>query len=128
MKASLIGTLLGLLALAIIGCADSAKTPHASTGQGGHEVAEDDVASNLAKLGEDARKLAEAQKFCAIETENRLGSMGPPLKLDVKGEVVFVCCKGCQKKALAHADETLATVAKLKESAAKSESSSATRD
>ena len=56
MKASLIGTLFGLLALAIIGCADSAKTPRASTGQGGHEVAEDDVASNLAKLGEDARK------------------------------------------------------------------------
>ena len=123
MKASLIGTLLGLLALAIVGCADSAKTPpgSSSSGHAGHEVAEVDVASNLAKLGEDARKLAEAQKFCAIETENRLGSMGPPLKLDVKGEVVFVCCKGCQKKALAHADETLATVAKLKESAAKSQ-------
>ena len=114
MKASLIGTLLGLLALAIIGCADSAKTPRASTGQGGHEVAEDDVASNLAKLGEDARKLAEAQKFCAIETKKRLGSMGPPLKLDVKGEVVFVCCKGCQKKAQSNPDKTLAKVEELK--------------
>jgi hypothetical protein len=40
--------------------------------------------------------------------------MGAPLKLDVKGQPVFVCCAGCKSKALKNPDETLATVAKLK--------------
>jgi hypothetical protein len=48
----------------------------------------------------DDRKLAEEQKFCAIENDNRLGSMGTPVKVMVKDQPVFLCCKGCQKKAL----------------------------
>ena len=40
--------------------------------------------------------------------------MGPPLKVTVKDQPVFLCCKGCQKKALADPDKTLAAVAELK--------------
>jgi Cu(I)/Ag(I) efflux system membrane fusion protein len=30
-----------------------------------------------------------------------LGSMGTPIKVDVEGQAVFICCEGCRKKLLA---------------------------
>ncbi len=75
---------------------------------------EAEIKENLAKLPEKDRKLAEAQKYCAIEDDHRLGEMGVPVKVMVKGEPVFLCCKGCQKKALADPDKTLAKVKELK--------------
>lgn len=75
---------------------------------------ESEVASAIAKLSPEDRREAEAQKFCAVMNTSLLGSMGAPLKLDVKGQSVFVCCAGCKSKALRNPDETLATVAKLK--------------
>ena len=72
------------------------------------------IQANLAKLSSEDRKLAEAQKYCAIETENRLGSMGKPFKVEVKGQPVFLCCEGCKKRALASPDKTLETVKELK--------------
>lgn len=77
------------------------------------EVSEADIQASLAKLSPDDRKLAEAQKFCAIMTTNRLGVMGTPLKVVIKGQPVFLCCRGCQSKAMANPDKTLATVAAL---------------
>lgn len=75
---------------------------------------ESDVTIALEKLSPADRKEAEAQKFCAVMTTTPLGSMGAPLKLDVNGQPVFVCCAGCKSKAMKNADETLATVARLK--------------
>ena len=75
---------------------------------------ESDVALAMAELSPEDRKEAEAQKFCAVMNTSLLGSMGAPLKLDVKGQPVFVCCAGCKSKALKNPDETLATVTKLK--------------
>ena len=75
---------------------------------------ESDVALAMAELSPEDRKEAEAQKFCAVMNTSLLGSMGAPLKLDVKGQPVFVCCAGCKSKAMKNADETLATVARLK--------------
>lgn len=40
--------------------------------------------------------------------------MGPPLKLDIQGQPVFVCRKGCQRKAESDPEKTLARVAELK--------------
>ena len=77
------------------------------------EVTEADIQASLAKLSAEDRKLADAQRFCAIMTKNRLGVMGTPLKVMIKGQPVFLCCKGCQGKALANPDATLATVAEL---------------
>jgi hypothetical protein len=76
------------------------------------------LADNLAKLSPEDRKLAEAQRFCAVQDEDRLGSMGTPLKLMIKGQPVFLCCKGCRKQALADPDATLAKVEELKKKAA----------
>lgn len=75
---------------------------------------EADIVTALAKLSPEDRKAAEAQKFCAVESENLLGSMGTPVKLDINGEAVFVCCSGCKSAALKNPDETLAAVAKMK--------------
>ena len=72
------------------------------------------IRTNLAKLSPEDRKLAEEQRFCAIESENRLGAMGVPEKVVIKDQPVFLCCKNCKEEALAHRDETLAKVKQLK--------------
>jgi hypothetical protein len=71
------------------------------------------IQANLAKLKPEDRKLAEAQKFCAIQTKNRLGSMGTPIKITIKDKPVFLCCNMCVAKAQANPDKTLAAVASL---------------
>jgi hypothetical protein len=81
---------------------------------------EDKIKANLAKLSPEERKIAEAQRWCAIEEENRLGAMGKPIKVMVKDEVVFVCCKGCVKAAQKDPDKTLEKVKELKAKAAQS--------
>jgi hypothetical protein len=75
------------------------------------------IRTNLAKLSPEDRKLAEEQKFCAIESENRLGAMGVPVKVVVNDQPVFLCCKGCKDEALASPDKTLAKVRELKQKA-----------
>ena len=75
---------------------------------------DENIEASLATLSKEDRELVEAQKFCPVLTDNRLGEMGPPIKLIVDGQPVFVCCNGCTKKALANPKETLATVARLK--------------
>jgi hypothetical protein len=68
----------------------------------------------LAKLSKEDRAAAEAQKYCAIQTKGLLGSMGSPVKLDLNGTPVFLCCKGCSGKAKANPKATLAKVEELK--------------
>lgn len=68
----------------------------------------------LAKLSKEDRAAAEAQKYCAIQTKGLLGSMGAPIKLDLSGTPVFLCCKGCTGKAKANPKATLAKVEELK--------------
>jgi len=94
-----------LLALVVTGC----------TGQPAQNTAteEDKVKASLAKLDPEDRKLAEEQKFCAVENEHRLGSMGTPHKVVIDGQAVFLCCKGCEKQALADPGQTLAKVKEL---------------
>jgi hypothetical protein len=72
------------------------------------------VAANLAKLSPEDRKLVEAQKVCAVQPDNPLGSMGVPVKVMVLGHPVFLCCKGCRDKALVDPIQTLAKVKELK--------------
>jgi hypothetical protein len=79
-------------------------------------AADDDkekIKANLAKLSEADRKLAEAQKMCPIEDEP-LGSTGVPIKLTVKGQVVFICCGGCKDEVEKDPEKTLKKVEELK--------------
>lgn len=72
------------------------------------------IAEALAKLSEGDRKLAEAQRFCAVMPESPLGSMGVPAKVMVAGRLVFLCCQGCEDEAKANAKATLSVVERLK--------------
>jgi hypothetical protein len=55
-----------------------------------------------------------AQRWCAVQTDKLLGSMGKPVKLTIKSQPVFLCCPGCEDEAKEDPDQTLATVEKLK--------------
>jgi hypothetical protein len=61
----------------------------------------------LARLPVADRKIAEQQHFCPIIADSRLGSMGVPIKVEIKGKTVFLCCKGCEREALENPDATL---------------------
>jgi hypothetical protein len=112
--------------LVLIGCTDASKekTRASSTENKAAEKTTDpqddeaEIKANLAQLSPEDRKLAEAQKFCAVENENRLGSMGMPFKVLVQDQPVFLCCKGCAKTAQKNPDQTLAKVKELKAKAA----------
>jgi Cu(I)/Ag(I) efflux system membrane fusion protein len=72
------------------------------------------IKAALAKLSESDRKLAEDQIYCPIQTNNRLGSMGVPIKIDVNGQPVFLCCIGCEEGAKKDAAKTLKSLAEVK--------------
>lgn len=127
MKMSLIAGLVGFyLAFgALLGAAQEEHDHHdkdhhaedSAAGELGHEAADEEEAAkievNLGKLSPEDRDLADAQGFCPVMTDSPLGAMGPPIKLTVNNETIFLCCEGCQKKALANPEKTLATVKKL---------------
>jgi Cu(I)/Ag(I) efflux system membrane fusion protein len=71
------------------------------------------LAAVFAQMTPADRRVAEAQQFCPVLEESRLGSMGPPVKVTIEGQVVFLCCKGCKKGALANPQKTLAKITKL---------------
>ena len=75
---------------------------------------EDKVQAVLAKLSPEDGRLVEAQGYCPIQIVNRLGSMGTPVKVIVKGQPVFLCCSACVNQSLANAKETLTKVEELK--------------
>jgi Cu/Ag efflux protein CusF len=74
----------------------------------------DNIEKNRARLAPEDRKLVEAQDYCPIQTLNRLGSMGKPVKVMINGQPVFLCCPGCKEEALKYPDGTLAKVEELK--------------
>jgi Cu(I)/Ag(I) efflux system membrane fusion protein len=74
---------------------------------------EAEIKARLAKLGPKDRRLAEAQRICVIQPENRLGSMGVPVKEMVRGQAVFLCCRACLRELRANPDRALATARRL---------------
>ena len=99
--------------------AQSTPTPVAAKTTGTTSPAADakdeeaDIKANLAKLSPEDRALAEKQKYCVEEPDNRLGSMDVPIKLMIKGEPVFICCGGCKKNVLKDPDKALAKAKEL---------------
>ena len=121
-RTGLLAVLVVLVPLALVGCSGGDKgTGPAPAGENKAtpkappaDDTDAEIEAQRAKLSPEDRALADAQEWCAINTTERLGSMGPPLKVTVEDQPVFLCCKGCQKKALADPDKTLAAVAELK--------------
>ena len=73
-----------------------------------------EIAEERAKLSPEDRALVNAQEWCIVSNEARLGEMGVPIKLMVGGKPVFICCKGCKKEAEADPEKTLAKLEELK--------------
>lgn len=65
----------------------------------------------LAELSPEDRALAEKQETCPV-TGEKLGSMGKPVKVTVKGQTVFLCCEGCEEDLQKEPDKYLAKLKK----------------
>jgi membrane fusion protein, copper/silver efflux system len=53
------------------------------------------ASAKFQELAAEDRPLAERQKLCPV-TNKPLGSMGTPARVVVLGQVVFLCCDGCE--------------------------------
>jgi len=73
----------------------------------------------LAKLSPADRRIAEGQGYCPVLTNNRLGSMGMPVKVLLEGQPVFLCCGSCETRARGNIANTLAKAAEFKTKDAK---------
>jgi hypothetical protein len=65
----------------------------------------------LAKLSPEDAATAERQRVCPV-TGELLGTMGPPKKVDVNGQQVWICCDGCREQLFATPDKYLAKLKK----------------
>ena len=120
-KAGLAPTALACALLFSLGCADRNTGGDGTTGapKGDNQrpamtAKEKKIEAARAKLSPEDRALVEAQDYCAVQSKQKLGSMGVPLKLTIKGQPVFLCCKACKAKAEDEPDATLEAVEKLK--------------
>jgi Cu(I)/Ag(I) efflux system membrane fusion protein len=91
------------------------STPEDESGQ------DKKVRNSLAQLSPTDRQLAQAQRFCPILANSRLGGMGPPVKLMLDGETVFVCCENCVEQAKADPKKTVEIVQRLRAAGAKAD-------
>mgnify|MGYP002624458071 CR=1 FL=1 len=120
-----------ILALAISGCGAPAETDapsapqpadhdahdahsdHEHTDHGDHDsngmTAMEKMKAELAKLSPADAASAEKQHFCPVSGE-MLGTMGAPIKVDVNGQQVWICCEGCREALLANPDEYMANL------------------
>jgi Cu(I)/Ag(I) efflux system membrane fusion protein len=90
------------------------STPAEAAPTNSSAAKEEEIAAELAKLSPEDQELAKAQRFCPIQPDNRIGAMGPPVKVMVDGQPVFLCCEGCKEEALGNPKSTLERVEKLK--------------
>ena len=105
------GIVAALLSAMMVGCGD--KDEHGSHEHDGddpaaHEDEEPESEPDAAAEDEDEeldfeglsledRKLAKAQKMCPV-SDQKLGSMGTPIKIVHDGKVIFFCCQMCKPR------------------------------
>ncbi|QDU26661.1 hypothetical protein ETAA8_17420 [Anatilimnocola aggregata] len=108
-----------LLSVAVLGvtagCNQNSNPPAANPpASGGNVVGPSDMEkmkAELAKLSPEDAASAEKQHVCLV-TDKMLGTMGPPLKVDVDGKPIWICCEGCRDEVLANKDTYLAKLKK----------------
>ena len=107
--------------LFVVGCGEKPASAPSNSSPAPTSAAKPDkeaeYAKAIAELPEEDREAATAQKFCAVSTKGRLGSMGMPFKVMIDDKPVFLCCEGCKDEALKDGAATLAKVEELKAAA-----------
>lgn len=121
-----------VVSLALLGCGPSAQTEpspdpapagadghaedlehsdhdhgeHSHPGEAGQADMEK-VKAELAKLSQEDAASVEKQRSCPVSGE-LLGTMGAPIKVDVNGQQVWLCCGGCKESILEDPERYLA--------------------
>jgi hypothetical protein len=109
-----------LLVVAVGGCQDK-SSPGTTT----PADVEADIRVNLARLGPEDQHLAGRQKYCPMMEGVRLGEMGRPHRIEVKGESVFVCCENCARQAQQDPEVALTRIKELRKAREKALSNGA---
>jgi hypothetical protein len=124
-----------MFGVSLFGCGEGTATKSAAKGtpsQGGSaagmpeekmaqeitppEVSSAEIAKNLASLDPSDREKALAQKLCPVSL-HPLGSMSGCMKVNYKGEDVFLCCEGCKADFEKDSDGCMAKLAEAKKKA-----------
>lgn len=124
--ATLMSVSLLTLVIAIAGCgADTEDTTEddgaqtSSSDHDGHDHSDyadhssdgskamDKMKAELAKLSPEDAASAEKQHMCPVSGE-MLGTMGPPIKVEVSGKEVWICCDSCKDEIEANPEKYLA--------------------
>lgn len=85
----------------------NAAAPSHSAKAESHAAGMTDVQQkNLAKLSPDDQQAAAKQGVCPISGDP-LGAMGMPVKIELDGHTVFLCCEDCRADAMKKKDEVL---------------------
>lgn len=99
------------VSLSLLGCAgekESAPVSQAETPTAADSSVNPEVEEALAQLSPEDRLLAEQQKTCPVGKQ-LLGSMGTPIKLNIDGQDVFICCAGCEDSLRENPEKYLGT-------------------
>lgn len=110
----------------LFGCEESQRAPKQSPGPAtptGVSTNSDvknaepkkDEGTTSEELSAEDKEMVAAQKVCPVSGKE-LGSMGPLIKMVVKGETIFLCCPDCKKEVEKNPDKYIAKVAELKKS------------
>ena len=120
-EAGFVLTALTCVLLFGLGCADRNAGPAGTTDapKGDDKLPtmtakEKKIEAARAQLSPEDRALVDAQDYCAVTPKQKLGAMGVPIKVTIKGQPVFLCCKGCKGTAEDEPEATLETAEELK--------------
>ncbi len=98
----LLGAIVAMIVSLTRGCGENQDAPSAPE-DAEPESEQADMAENEEEeldfegLSLEDRKLAKAQKVCPV-SDQKLGSMGTPIKIEYDGKVIFFCCQMCKPR------------------------------
>ena len=88
-----------------------------------------EIEKSFASLTPDDRRLAEEQVICPV-AEVHLGTlgMGTPIRVDVNGTPVMICCEGCRKSLLQNPEKNFQILKDFHEGKSKTSASGSEND
>lgn len=109
LQAWLVGALFVGGAFASLGCSEKpvSTAPTAASDSTSSATTADKLPDGFDKLSPADQTAALAQKICPVSGD-KLGEMGTPFKVTVKGRDVFLCCPSCKDDLMKDPDKYLA--------------------